>query len=76
MFDTWLRENPSATWNKVAIALERINKDILASELRHTLCSTSSTVDTPSPSSDDTQEQDPLEELEMVKVEFKKATCS
>ena len=74
MFDTWLRGNPSATWNEVATSLERINEDTLASELRRTLCRTSSTVNTPSPSPDDTQEQDPLEELETVKVELKKAT--
>ena len=34
LFDLWLRRNPSARWDDVASALERLNEVALASEIR------------------------------------------
>ena len=74
MLDTWLRGNPTATLNDVATALEKLDEHTLASDLRTTLCRPSTPVSPPTSSDDDTQEQDPLEELETVKVGVKKVT--
>ena len=74
LFDLWLRRNPCARWDDVALALEQLNEVALASELR-ALCRISTSpvlpclaTPVPVPVDEQTQEQ------ETVRVELEKST--
>ena len=70
LFDLWLRRNPSARWDDVVRALERLNEMALASELRELYQVSDPALDLPTsnaPAHDDGEQ-------EAVRVKVSKST--